>query len=67
MVAGKLKLAKQFIIESVAEAKKVTWPKRQQLIEHSLIVIGALIVSFAVIAALDYGLSYLVKTYLFGV
>ncbi len=58
---------KQFIIDSVAEAKKITWPTRKQLFEHSLIVIGALIVSLIIIAALDSGLSYLEQYFIFGV
>lgn len=62
-----LNQAKQFITDSVAEARKITWPTRKQLFDHSLIVIGALIISLIVIAALDAGLSYTVKHFIFGV
>lgn len=58
---------KKFITGSLVEAKKITWPSKKQLFEHSLVVIGALIISLVIIAAIDYGLSYVVKHYIFGV
>ncbi len=66
-MASKLSLVKQFILDSVAEAKKVTWPTKKQLFEHSVVVVGALVISLGIIAALDSGLSYLVQKYLLGV
>ena len=66
-MSGVIKQIRQFIIGSVAEAKKVTWPTKQQLFGHSLIVVGALIVSIAIIALIDYAFSYLIQTYLLGV
>ncbi len=50
-----------YLKDVVDEAKKVVWPTRQQLIEHSVIVIGALLVALAIVALLDFGLGYLVK------
>jgi len=64
---NKLIIAKQFILDSVAEAKKVTWPNRKQLVEHSAVVVGAIIVALGIIALVDYCLSYIVRSYIFGV
>jgi preprotein translocase SecE subunit len=62
-----LKSAKSFVIGSVAEAKKVTWPTRKQLFEYSVIVLGALGVGLLAMAAFDYSFSYLVQHYILGV
>lgn len=56
---------KQYLIESVAEMKKVVWPNRQQTIQYTIVVI-ALSVGLAVfLGALDYvfslGLEVLIK------
>lgn len=58
---------KQFVLGSISEAKKVTWPGRKQLFEHSVVVIVALFICTAVIAAIDFGFNFLVKTYILGV
>jgi preprotein translocase subunit SecE len=57
----------QFFKESYAEARKVSWPGRKQLTEHSLIVLGAIIISLIIIGAVDYGLQLLVQKGILGV
>lgn len=44
------------------EMLRVTWPSRQTVINHTLIVLGALIVIMLVIAAFDDGLIFLLKS-----
>ncbi len=48
---------KNYVLESYAEMRKVTWPSRQQTISYSVLVI-VLTVGLAVFfAALDYGFN----------
>ncbi|MBP6930493.1 preprotein translocase subunit SecE [Patescibacteria group bacterium] len=62
-----VKKVKQFVLGSIGEAKKVTWPGRKQLFEHSVVVIVALLICVGAIAAIDFGFNFLVKTYILGV
>ena len=61
------KISLQFIKDSYKEARKVSWPNRKQLTDHSIIVLGAIIISIVVIAVIDYGLQTLVQKYILGV
>ncbi|MDO8443920.1 MAG: preprotein translocase subunit SecE [bacterium] len=45
----------------VSELKKVTWPTRQQVINHTIIVLVSAIIAIAVTSLIDYGLTYLVQ------
>lgn len=54
----------QFLREAKVELLKVNWPKRDEIIRYTLLVI---IISFAValfLGSLDYFFSYLVETFL---
>lgn len=44
-----------------SELKKVSWPSRKDVINHTVIVAISVIVATAIVAALDFGLSYLVQ------
>ncbi|MCX6808932.1 MAG: preprotein translocase subunit SecE [Candidatus Berkelbacteria bacterium] len=44
-----------------SELKKVTWPTRTEVINHTIIVIVSAAVAVAVTAGADYGLSRLIK------
>lgn len=46
------------------EAKKVTWPTRQQTIQTTFVVISATIIVAIYIGFVDFGLSELVKKFL---
>jgi len=59
--------AKRYIGHVIDEAKKVVWPTRQQLMEHSIVVIGALLVTLVIVAGIDYVLAYFVKRAILGV
>lgn len=54
----------QFLQEAKVELLKVNWPKRDEIIRYTLLVI---VISFAValfLGSLDYLFSYLVETFL---
>jgi preprotein translocase subunit SecE len=63
----KLSRVKSFVGESIDEAKKVVWPTRQQLMGHSIIVVGSVVVTLVAVAALDFGLAYIIKRFILGV
>ena len=43
-----------YIKESIAELKKVTWPTRREAINHTLLVIGISLGMAAFLGAMDY-------------
>lgn len=45
-----------FFVSSYSELKKVIWPSRKQLINHTVMVILSVAISMAIIAAIDYAL-----------
>lgn len=47
-----------YIRESKEELKKVTWPSRQTVIRHTIVVFTLSIVVAVFLGTLDYGLSY---------
>jgi len=44
-----------------SELKKVTWPTRQEVIAHTIIVLISAGIAVAITAAADYGLTRLVE------
>lgn len=51
----------KYFTDSYNELKKVTWPTKKQLINHSLIVIISAIAGTAIIALIDLGLTSLLQ------
>ena len=49
---------KQYIIDSIAEMKKVDWPNRRQTIQYTIIVIGLSVGLAVFLGALDYGFNF---------
>jgi preprotein translocase subunit SecE len=47
----------RYIKESREELRKVTWPSRRTIVQHTLIVVGVTVVLAAAFTALDYGLA----------
>ncbi len=45
----------------VAELRKVTWPTRADVVNHTLIVIISVIIAIGVVTVLDFGLSKAVE------
>lgn len=58
MMFGKIS---NFFISSYEELKKVIWPKREIVINHTVIVILSIIVAMAIIALIDYGLFSVIQ------
>lgn len=46
-----------FFRESYEELRKVVWPSRNDLIRHTAIVLGSVLVVMVLLIAIDYGLS----------
>lgn len=45
------------------ELKKVSWPSRATIINHTIIVLVSSVVAMAIVAAIDYGLAEAIKYY----
>ena len=45
----------------IAELKKVTWPTRADVVNHTLIVIISVIIAIGIVTVLDFGLSKAVE------
>jgi len=60
------KKIKKYFQDVVSESKKVVWPTRQHLVSSSITVIGGMLVALLLVAAIDFGLVYLVKTFILG-
>ena len=59
-----VKKIKNFLIEAKAELMKVNWPSRKQTVNYTLLVIGLSAVVAVFLGGLDYGFSFLMKTYI---
>jgi preprotein translocase subunit SecE len=55
-----------FLKDSVAEAKRVTWPSTRETMQMTLIVFAFSVVAAIVLWAIDKGLEYLIYTLLLG-
>ncbi len=55
--------AKQYIQQSIAEIRKVSWPSREKTTQYTMIVVGTCVAAAAILGGLDYGLSYLLRTF----
>lgn len=53
--------ATKYFVDSYNELKKVTWPTKKQLLNHSLIVVVSAIVVTLIIAIIDLGLTSLLQ------
>lgn len=51
----------QYIRESIVELKKTEWPKRNMVINHTVVVLVAMAIITAFVAAADYLLSWLLQ------
>jgi len=48
----------------VSETKKITWPTRKTVIDHTLSVIGVVVVATIVFGAIDIGLSKMLEKFI---
>ena len=51
----------QFIRESQAELLKVVWPKRQEVLKFTMVVIAAILIATLIVAIFDIGLIKIVQ------
>jgi len=57
------KLSK-YLIDSVAELKKVSWPTKKEVVKHTAIVIGVSLFIAAFLGLLDFGFTRLLTVIL---
>jgi preprotein translocase subunit SecE len=56
-----LKRAQEFVLEVVAEFRKVAWPSRQELINSTVVVITVTVVVSLFLGAVDVVLARIVE------
>ena len=56
-----MKKVKKYFLGVLSELKKVTWPTKKEVFNHTIIVIISSTVVMLAVAALDFGLSYAVE------
>lgn len=55
---------KNFASEVKAEMRKVVWPTRQETIKYTVAVVGISLALAAFFGGLDFGLAYVLETYI---
>ncbi|MCL5410345.1 MAG: preprotein translocase subunit SecE [Patescibacteria group bacterium] len=50
-----------YFVSSWTELKKVNWPTRKEVLNHTVIVLVSATIAIAITGAVDYGLTYLVQ------
>ena len=56
-----MKKVKEYFGGVFSELKKVTWPTNKEIFNHTIIVIVSSVIVMLIIAALDFGLSYIIE------
>ncbi len=51
----------KYLRDLKSEIKKVVWPSRKQVVNNSAIVLTLMVIVALFLAAVDYGVSFLVK------
>lgn len=54
----------QFFLEAKAEMLKVNWPSKKQTMNYTMLVVAVSVVVALFLGGLDYGFSYVLKTYI---
>ncbi len=57
----------QFLKEVRQELKKVTWPTRREIINHTLIVIGASLIVAVFLGGLDFLFGFLLNKFVLNI
>lgn len=52
---------KKYFQGVISETKKVTWPKRKEIINHTIIVVVSVVVLMVIFGSIDLGLSKLLQ------
>jgi len=50
-----------YIRDSIGELSHVTWPTRREVMQHTIIIISSVAIATVIIAAIDFGLNFLIK------
>ena len=53
-----------FLKEAYIELRKVSWPKKKEVVGMVIVIVASIIIGAILIGALDYGLTYGAKTLL---
>lgn len=53
--------AKEYFQGVWSELKKVSWPTRTQVVNHTVIVIVSVVIAIGVVTVIDFGLSMAVE------
>jgi len=59
-----MKKITQYFKSIWSELKKVSWPSRSTIINHTIIVLVSSATAMAVVAAIDFGLSKVVEYFI---
>lgn len=59
-----MKAIKKYFEGVISELKKVSWPSRSTVINHTVIVLISSIVAIGFVTAIDYGLANAIKYYI---
>ena len=59
-----MNLIKKYFESVFNELKKVSWPSRATIVNHTIIVLVSSVVAMGIVAAIDYGLAGAVKYYI---
>jgi preprotein translocase subunit SecE len=56
-----IKLIVDYLVGAWEELKRVSWPSRKDVLNHTVIVITSLIIAIGITSAIDYGLTFLIQ------
>ncbi len=63
-LAGLIRLVVQYFQGAYVELRGVSWPSRQSIVHYTILVTVTIIVSAAILTAIDFGLKELTHRYL---
>ncbi len=63
-IKGRVKSRFNFLRETVAELKKVTWLPRREVIHLTVLVLVVTVVMGLILGGIDYGFSYLINLFI---
>lgn len=55
-----------YVTSAVSELRKVVWPTRQEVINHTVTILIVSIISMIILGLLDYGLTSLLRLVVVG-
>jgi len=52
---------KDYFVQAYLELRKVSWPSRQEIFSHTIMVLASIVITMLVILMVDLGLSKFVQ------